>query len=296
MAEEFMAPLARQGLHLYGIEEVEWNVCEDNIDNRRILANAGIRFKVLDVGLLEVDFMSDEEVTEKNKKRHADRKSILKNPKDPWGDYIDFDTLPIEYMESAPAFIQRRLNDWDEYQDKLSRGEKVKKELHLPVRCVRRRADGSRCWNWSWPVPNRKDMCRGHLKPDDFDVIAQTEKIKRVAKMRFNQITPAAIDALEDLIVNSPIPQVRHSAIKTLLELNGFKPGLEISVSGTVEHEVKDPAAAVRERLAGIAARRELQSPSEPDTIIEAEIISDTPEPEEVQNVNPKSKYPESPF
>lgn len=273
---EHIPPLARQGLHLYGIEEVEWNVCADNEENRRILNHANIKYKILDAGLLEVDFMSDEEVSEKAKRILANRKEILKNPKDPWGEYLDFDSLPLEYMERAPAWIQRKMNDWEEYQTKLARGEKVKKEVVLPVRCNRRRADGSRCWNWSWPVPTRKDLCRGHLSNDDFDVTAQTEKIKRIAKMRFNQMTPAALDALEDLVINSPVPQVRLNAAKTLLEMNGFKPGMEISVSGTVEHEVRDPALAVRERLAEIAARQE--QTRERDIIVDAEVVVESEE------------------
>ena len=273
MASEYMPPLARQGLHLYGIEEVEWNVCHDTFENRKALAGIGLKYKILDVGLLEVDFMSDEEVSDKNKKLFAQRKMILANPKDAWGEYIEFDDLPLEYLEEAPAWINRRMVQWEEYQDKLSRGEKVKKEVYLPVRCARRRADGSRCWNWSWPIPNRRDMCRGHLSSDDFDVTAQTEKIKAVAKMRFNQMTPAALDAIEDLIMNSPVPAVRLQAAKTLLEQAGFKPGVEVNISGTVEHEVRDPAAAVRERLATIAARNEEQNVLESPIIVEAEVV-----------------------
>ena len=271
-----MPPLARQGLHLYGVDEVEWNVCEDTVENRQKLNFAKIKYKILDAGLLEVDFMSDEQVSDRNKRLYEERKMLLRKVNDAWGEYIDFEDMPLEYLEVAPAWIQRKLNDWEEYKAKLSRGEKVKKEVIPPVRCSRRRADGSRCWNWSWPNPSRKDLCRGHSSYEDFNVTAQSDRIKRIAKMRFNQMTPAALDALEDLIVNSPVPQVRHSAIKTLLELNGFKPGLEVNVSGTVEHEVRDPALAVRERLASIAAR---QHQADDDILtVEAEIVEDVPD------------------
>lgn len=271
-----MPPLARQGLHLYGVDEVEWNVCEDTVENREKLNFAKIKYKILDAGLLEVDFMTDEQVSDRNKRLYNERKMLLRRPNDAWGEYIDFEDMPLEYLEIAPAWIQRKLNDWEEYKAKLSRGEKVKKEVVPPVRCSRRRADGSRCWNWSWPNPSRKDLCRGHSSYEDFNVTAQSDRIKRIAKMRFNQMTPAALDALEDLIVNSPVPQVRHSAIKTLLELNGFKPGLEINVSGTVEHEVRDPALAVRERLASIAAR---QQQAEDDILtVEAEVVKEVPD------------------
>lgn len=272
---DYIPPLNRQGLHLYGIEEVEWNVCEDNPENRTKLNFAKIKYKILDEGLLEVDFMSDEEVSDRNKRLYNERKMLLRKPNDAWGEYIDFEDMPLEYLEIAPAWVQRKLNDWEEYQAKLKRGERVRKEVVPPVRCSRRRADGSRCWNWSWPTPSRRDLCRGHANREDFDVTAQTDRIKRIAKMRFNQMTPAALDALEDLIVNSPVPQVRHSAIKTLLELNGFKPGLEVNVSGTVEHEVRDPALAVRQRLASIAARK--QEADEDIISVEAEVVREEP-------------------
>lgn len=265
---EFIPPLNRQGLHLYGVEEVEWNVCEDTADNRSKLNFAKIKYKILDEGLLEVDFMTDEEVSDRNKRLYNERKMLLEDPSNVWGEYIPFDMMPHDYLDIAPAWVQRKLNAWIDYQNKVKRGEKVRKPPVMPVRCTRRRADGSRCWNWSWPVPNRHDLCRGHASREDFDVTAQTERIKRIAKMRFNQMTPAALDALEDLIVNSPVPQVRHSAIKTLLELNGFKPGLEVNFSGTVEHEVRDPALAVRERLASIAARNK---PEEIEEVIDVE-------------------------
>ena len=73
--------------------------------------------------------------------------------------------------------------------------------------------------------------------------------------MRLAQLTGPSLEALEDLVLNSTVPAVRLKAATEVLDRVGIRGGTELNVSGTVEHEIIDPAIAVRERLNTLAER-----------------------------------------
>jgi hypothetical protein len=276
MDEQFVSP---PSLSKWGIEEVEANVCEDTFANRQKLTHAKIPFTVLEAGLIEVQFEDYDGLNKHHADQFSKKKIILRDTRNPWSDYLPFDELPLDYMEIAPAWIKRHLNKYD---DAVANGTPEHKLPILPTRCKRVRADGSRCWNWSWPAASANGFCRSHCDRFAFDAVGQMNKLNDAAKMRLSQLTEPSLAALEDLVLNSSVPQVRLKAATEILDRVGIRGGTELTVSGTVEHEVKDPSIEVRERLDALATRlapKELEE-AEPELpgsgiIVEAELIEE---------------------
>lgn len=249
MAEQFVEAV---DLNTYGIEEVERNVCEDTFENRQILTANKLTFEILEPGLIEVTFKDYGELNKQHATQFEAKKIILVDPKNPWSDYQPFDDLPLDYMESAPAWIQRHLN---KYRDAVDAETPEHKLPVLPERCIRTRADGTRCWAWSWPAVSANGFCRNHCSNAAFNATEQMNKLKDASKLRLAQLTGPSLEALEDLVINSPVPAVRLKAATEILDRVGIRGGIELNVSGHVEHELVDPAVAVRERLNTLAER-----------------------------------------
>jgi hypothetical protein len=239
-------------LSTWGIEEIEANTCEDNSYNRRILAGAKIPHRILEPGIIEVLCENYDELNAHHESVYDRKKIILKNPKDPWSDYLPFDELPLDFMETAPAWMQRHLN---KYNDAVAEGVPEHKLPIFPERCRRRRADGSRCWNWSWPAKSAEGFCKGHSKFGAFNVMEQHAKLSDAAKMRLSQLSPTAIEALEDLLLNSTVPHVRLKAATEILDRVGIRGGTELTISGQIDHTVTNPADEVRQRLNALAEK-----------------------------------------
>lgn len=249
-------------LSTWGIEEVEANVCEDTFENRQKLTYAKIPFKILEPGLIEVLFQDYGELNKHHASQFEAKKIILDNPRNPWSDFLPFDELPLDYMESAPAWIQRHLN---KYKDAVEDGTPEHRLPLLPTRCRRVRADGSRCWQWSWPAASAEGFCRSHVKNGAFNATEQMTKLSDAAKLRLAQLSGPALEAMEDLVLNSTVPHVRLKAATEVLDRIGIRGGSELNVSGNVTHEMRDPAIEVRERLQALADRiapKELETAS----------------------------------
>lgn len=241
-------------LATWGIDEIEANTCEDNALNRRILNGNKIPFRVFEPGIIEVLFENYDELNAHHESVYDRKKIILVNPKNPWSDYLPFDDLPLDFLETAPAWIVRHLN---KYNDAVEEGVKPDKLPILPKRCKRKRADGSRCWNWSWPAASAEGFCKGHSRFGSFNVMDQMNRLNDAAKVRLGQMSPEAVAVLEDLMMNSDVPHVRLKAATEVLDRIGIRGGTELTVSGQITHEVEDPAAVVRGRLSQLAERAE---------------------------------------
>ena len=158
------APTAGEALFAsLGIQEVESNVCEDTFPNRRILRKAGVIFRVIPpeagitapTGLIEIDLSPDAK-DKSNRSSWERNKIILTDPKNPWSDYIPLNECPLDFWETAAPWLIRVLRTYEEAP--------ADKKPYLPVRCEKRRADGTRCWAWSWTTnPHQKPViCRQH--------------------------------------------------------------------------------------------------------------------------------------
>lgn len=278
-----MSYVDRPTLSSLGIEEIEANVCEDTFENRQTLTDSKLTFKIFEPGLLEVTFEYHDDLNKHHASQYEKKKIILDNPKDPWSDYLPFNELPLEFMETAPAWMQRHLN---KYNDAISEGLPERKWPILPNRCKRVRADGTRCWQWSWPSESSNGFCRTHCDKYAFNATAQMAKLNDAAKMRLSQLTEPSLQALEDLVLNSTVPHVRLKAATEILDRVGIRGGTELSISGQVDHSVQSPAEVVQEKLQALADRYEqskpeLESPAKSSDIIDAEIVSTEENPED---------------
>lgn len=274
--------VSRPSLSHWGIEEVEANVCEDTFENRQKLSSAGVPFKILEPGLIETDFENYDDLNKHHSSMFEKRKPILKNTKDPWSDYVEPTDYPLDFMETAPAWIRRHMN---KYEDALAEGAPAHKIPLLPKRCARLRADGSRCWQWSWPAESAEGFCRQHCDKFAFNATAQMAKLNDAAKMRLSQLSEPSLAALEDLVLNSTVPHVRLKAATEVLDRIGIRGGTELTVSGQVDHTVQTPHEIVHDRLQSLAERlskpAELEvstSPEPEGDVVEAEILEDVPE------------------
>lgn len=261
----------------FGIDEIEPSVCEDTQTNRRLLRENGIPFKVSEIGFLEAD-LSIFNMSAKNKSMFEKNRDILSDPRNAWSDYVPFLELPMDWMETAPPWMQRVLN---KYLDAVEKGVPEHKLPDLPARCRRIRQDKTRCWLWSWPGVAAEGYCRFHAPPGSFDYGAHMQKTTEAARMRLVELQGPALDALEDL-VNDPttVPQARLKAATEILDRSGVAAKQEIQFSGTVEHVEIDPAQAIRDRLAQLADRikpaAELNPPTGPESlIIDAEVVEE---------------------
>lgn len=268
---EFVGP---RSLSMFGIEEIDPNTCEDTSRNRAALRKIKIPFWILEPGVLEVELYTPEELNPHHTTMYAKYSELLVDPKNPWSDYVSMLDLPLSYMEVAPAWISRTIN---EYNDAIAHKLPASKVPVIPGRCKRKRADGSRCWGWGWPHLKAEGFCRHHVSNATFNASVQMGRLSDAAKMRLSQLSEPALLALEDLVINSPVPQVRLKAATEILDRMGIRGGSELTVSGTVQHEQVDPAEAVRKRLADMASKPELEAAKELDEdgneIVEAEVV-----------------------
>ena len=292
------APTAGEALFAsLGIQEVEANVCEDTFPNRRLLRKAGVVFRVIPpepgttapTALLEIDLSPDAR-GKADQSSWERNKWILTNPKDPWSDYVPLDECPLDFWETAPAWLIRVLRS---YEDAVKAGIPEKDRPILPVRCKKRRGDGTRCWAWSWTSNphQRTDICRSHGPNGAWNRAEEIQRLQESARLRLAQLTDDAIDVMDELMHESKVDQVRARMATELLDRAGLKPGTELTISGDVKHTHEiDPAQAVRDRLRTLAERitpKELEA-SDPDdedcTILEAEIVEDSEQIEVVDN------------
>lgn len=285
------APTAGEALFAsLGIQEVEANVCEDSFANRRTLRKAGVIFRVVPpeagstapTGLLEIDLTPDAK-DKTNRSSWERNKIILTNPKDPWSDYLPLTELPLDYWEIAPAWLIRVLRS---YEEAVAKGVPEEKRPVLPVRCKKRRGDGTRCWAWSWTSNphQRTDICRSHGPNGAWNRAEEIQRLQESARLRLAQLTDDAIDVMDELMHESKVDQVRARMATELLDRAGLKPGTELTISGDINHNHEiNPAQAVRERLRVLAERMtptpELEVPDAEDSeVLEAEIIEDQEE------------------
>lgn len=277
------APTASEALFAsLGIQELEANVCEDTPRNRRILRKSGTIFHVIypeagetaPTGLLQVDLEPDAK-TRTDQSSYDRNRHILTDEKNPWSDYLPVYELPLDFWETAPPYMIRALRTYEQAKAEGKTGDDLPS---LPVRCMKRRGDGTRCWNWSWVSnPHAKpSICRLHSPSGAWNRQEEIQKLQETARLRLAQLTDDAVSVMDELMHESKVDQVRLRAATELLDRAGLKPGTELTISGDVKHTHEiDPAQAVRERLA-VLAERIVSPPAALPEVVEAEVVEDS--------------------
>ncbi len=282
-----MSFVSRPSLAHWGIDEIEATTCEDTIENRRKLVYAKLPYQILEPGVLEVQFKDYDELNEHHATVYDRKKDLLSDRSNPWSDFLPMDEWPMLYWESAPAWV---INHRNKINDALLAGTSLEKRPLPLTRCVRNRADGSRCWNLAWPAKRAEGFCRGHSKWGAFNAAEHSTMLTQAARARLGQLSGPALDAMEDLVLNSTVPHVRLKAATEILDRVGIRGGSELNISAQVEHQVLDPAQVIREKLNVLRERAEsqpiaeLNSSAAPEPPVSEQVVEGVVEAEVVEN------------
>lgn len=269
----------RPDLTTVGIEEVERGICEDNPQNRAILRRAKLWFTpAYDMygqvtGHLQV---ISPEMKQAAAEQSLDRKkAILADPRNRNSDYITgYDLLAEEQADDiCPGWVIQLTKTYLAIQEGRRKTKPTDNEqIAPPHRCKWIKNDGIRCLNWASGQRTSAGMCRIHVVKSSKETVNDVA----LARKRLLQSAPAAVDTLEELMLNAISEPVRLKASTEILDRAGIRGGVEIDA----QIEVVRPAAeVVLERLqklaAGAAALEKMQEPAE---ITDAEVVSDDAE------------------
>lgn len=292
--EEAPRPLAELDL-----DEIEPGLVEATLENRRVLREAGWRWRkytgplpecYLEDGVEPVDrpvlitpvaFGID--VVEKM----ASKARLLVDPDDPNSDYLTADALLLVLDEEpglrgevpfwVPVQIRRHIRDLEAkgerdrlYEDHHGTGVMA----HVPVRCRWIKADGTRCWRWSSNNVRRSAHCRSHAGYTQD--VTELSRGLRDAKVQLANAAGAAAEALEELMLSAASEPVRLKASTEILDRVGVRGGFEVDAK--VEVTETNPADVVRERLARLADRVRAAEVEAATGVIAGELVSEAGE------------------
>lgn len=282
----------RPDLTMYGIEEYDKGICEDNYKNRAILRKQKFSWNPiydsegLPTGRIEV--LSHAMQEGRSLSTLEDKKVILEDPRDPNSDYISGLDLMYHHKadELVPPWVMHATRDYERIQDARDAHPEKKIRPNLvayPQRCRFVKVDGIRCQHWVAGRRQDDGLCRIHLGSVNADAgVGAVAK----ARARIAQSAPFAVDVLEDLMNNATSEVVRGRAAEQLLDRAGVRGGIEI------EHKADDVVRSAGEILAerldrlknGMAQQERMIAaasavPDENGDILDAEVIED-PEPQ----------------
>jgi hypothetical protein len=283
----------RPDLSMYGIEEYDRGICEDNYRNRTVLRKQKLAWMPIydnnghATGQIEVLSQAMQEgraLASLNQ-----RKGLLKDPQDANSDYrTGLDLMYDPHAdELVPPWIMNATRDYyrieearDEAQaDPLKTGKKIRPNLvSYPGRCRYVKSDGIRCMLWHAGRAADDGFCRTHL-----GVVNPEAGVGAVERARHKAMTmaPAMVDVLEEMALYATSEPTRVQAANSLLDRSGVRQGVDVNVEGTVE--VRPAADIIRERLGRLSKSTEVQEEltakvlgHEHDSdIVEAEIVTD---------------------
>jgi hypothetical protein len=251
----------RPDLSELGIEEVDRGICLDLPENRHILRKHKLSWiamydsKGFPTNTIEV--RSQAMIEARGMKSLEGREELLTDPNDLNSDYatglellyaVDSETL-------IPSWVMSATRTWLETEKKRNEnpGKKVRPSLvEAPGRCKQIKSDGVRCSLWTAGRSTDMGYCRIHLGSLTMSTAGAIEK----ARQRVAQSAPAAADVMEEML-HATSEVVRLNAAKELLDRAGVRGGVEVDVSGTVEH--RPAGELVAERLRNLAESKNRQ-------------------------------------
>lgn len=284
----------RPDLTLYGIEEYDNGICEDNFRNRTILRKNKLSWHPIfdregnPTGRIEA--MSAEMQTNQALDGIENRRSILVDPKNKNSDYLSgLDLLYAPGVEDLVApWVIHATRDYDDILDRRDANpeKKIRPALvDFPRRCRYVKSNGVRCLLWTAGRNSDDGLCRTHLGSKNAD--AGAGAVNR-ARQRIMQAAPYAVDIMEEMAMHATSEIVRQRAAEQILDRAGVRGGVEIEHKGEVE--IKPAKDMLAERLKILAEntvkqkefeadiQRALDSGKPQEDIVDADIVEDTEE------------------
>lgn len=273
----------RPNLEELGIIEVERGVCEDSVENRRMLRHA----------MLKWDYVFDSNgsatglIAARSIEQQRDRALIsinLKKPLllDPGNINSDFLTgldllLDDEASKAVPGWVIGATKAWQKEQETGGPVSSRRQPAGLPGRCTMIKTDGLRCQLWHSGRIKDAGLCHMHLGST-----RRTNSSVERAREKVSQISIYAVDVLEELMETAQSEPVKLKAATEILDRAGVRGGIEIGVDVNVNER---PAGEIlKERLDRLRAAAAEQ------VIISVDGGVDTQEVYEITDVTPREK------
>lgn len=276
----FDSPLVmRPHLEPLGIVEIERGVCEDTFENRSILRKALMNWDpVYDANGIPTGHIAArtrEQTKERRLLSLAEKRPLLKDPKDNNSDYVNGLDLLLEdeLIKIVPPWVIGATKVWQAEQiaGGVPSGSK-KQPAALPHRCREIKSDGIRCMLWSSGRLKDDGLCRIHLRT----VRKPGADVER-ARLKLAQGAPAAVDVLEELMESAESEPVRLKAASEILDRAGIKGGFDFDVNVEVT-DARPAAQVIAERLAKLAegaeAVQKILNPSDGE-ILDGEVVGE---------------------
>lgn len=276
----------RPDLTIYGIEEVDRGICEDTVENRKILR--GLKMSWVPIydhqghPTNHIEAHSADMLERRNLELLDSKKAILTNPRDKNSDFLTgLDLLYEPRAESiVPAWILHATRTYMEIEEKraLTPDVPIRPNLNAyPARCTIIKSDGIRCQMWTTGRAKDKGLCRIHVG----SVLNTATGAIEQARRRISQAAPSAVDVMEEMLYATSEP-VRLKAATEILDRAGVRGGVEID--SNVHLDIKPAAEQIKERLLrlleGSKKIEEIAASAEKpgagtDETVEAEIVDE---------------------
>jgi len=274
-------------LSQWGIEEYEKGVCIDTPDNRRTLRQNKAKWSpVFDHRGMPTGYIQAITAEMYSMAQALSKSNLLTDPYDPNSDYLSGIVLLMapDATELTPTWVLQATRTFIRQEQERAElgpdaGLHQSRQKAQPSRCLRRKADGTRCWGWCIGTSEMNGMCRIHASKANgvalFGLNAQ-----QVARNRAMSASPNMIEVLEEIAHTSTSDAARVAAANSLLDRAGVRGGIE--VDNKLEVHVVPAGETVKERLEALAKgardvealKRRLEEGPEED-IVDAEVVED---------------------
>lgn len=285
------APGLMPNLAEWGIEEIERGVCEDSFENRQtIKQNKGKWQAVFDSNGMPTGYIQVITAEMYQAALGLSKANLLLDPDDYNSDYLSGLKLLLAEgsNELAPTWVLNTTRTYMRQQEER-RELGGDADLHqsrlvtVPARCIKVKADGTRCWGWSRGTTDSLGMCSTHAaratkkSPTGLSLI-------QAARNRLISAMPGMTDILEEIAQTSSSDAVRVQAINSMMDRAGLRGGFEIEEK--VEVTVSESASLVADRLKKLREghvktaemKKMFAAPADPDDKsepVDAEVVED---------------------
>jgi hypothetical protein len=274
----------------WGIEEIERGVCEDTLENRKIIRQRKAQSRVVfDSNGMPTPYIQVVTAEMYQMAQGLSKSDLLSDPDNYNSDYLSGAKLILapNAKHLAPTWVINTTKTYIRQQDRKRElgadAELLQSRLvTVPHRCNAMKADGTRCWGWSDGSTDTAGFCRTHARRANRSLDMHGMTVNQIMRNRMLSGALGMLDKLE-LLSESEDERIALTATRDYLDRAGFK-AVE-HVEQKVEITTTDAAEEVRKRLAKLKAGQEEKAKllreikeaheAQNETVVEAEVVED---------------------
>jgi hypothetical protein len=272
----------------WGIEEIERGVCEDSLENRKIIRQRKAQSRVVfDTNGMPTGFIQVVTAEMYQMAQGLSKSDLLSDPDDYNSDYLSGVKLILapNAKHLAPTWVINTTKTYIRQQDRArdlgaDAALMQSRLVTVPARCKAMKADSTRCWGWSDGSTDTVGFCRTHARRANRSLDPHGMTVNQIMRNRMLSGAVGMLDKLEQL-AESEDERIALTATRDYLDRAGFKAVEHIEQKVEVTHN--DAADEVRKRLAKLKEGQANQAKifqqirdahAEAETV-EAEIVTD---------------------